>query len=77
MSADARLALGGVTVLEAGPRHCRWPIGDPQADSFRFCGRARSSIAGTWYCEDHAKRAWAQWPPRSHLSPSERRAQGL
>lgn len=67
MGAKSQLALGGVTVLEAGPRHCRWPIGDPHADSFRFCGRPKSAPGP--YCEDHAEVAWP--------SRAERRARGL
>jgi GcrA cell cycle regulator len=35
---------------------CRWPIGDPQAEDFHFCGHDR--ISGLPYCEFHARRAF-------------------
>lgn len=34
---------------------CRWPIGDPTAGEFHFCGCAAKS--GSPYCEAHAQRA--------------------
>ena len=34
---------------------CRWPIGDPMAGEFHFCGCAAKS--GSPYCEAHAQRA--------------------
>lgn len=38
-------------------RHdCRWPIGDPQAKDFHFCGKTK--IPGLSYCEFHARRAF-------------------
>jgi GcrA cell cycle regulator len=37
--------------LEA--HHCRWPIGDPQAEDFHFCGRQKSH--GSSYCEHHTR----------------------
>lgn len=35
---------------------CRWPIGDPQDDDFRFCGKQK--VPGLPYCEFHARRAF-------------------
>lgn len=34
---------------QLGRRACKWPIGDPQAPGFGFCGRPASGI----YCSDH------------------------
>ena len=41
--------------------HCRWPIGDPQAPDFHFCGKTK--VAGLPYCEFHARRAYQ--PPQT------------
>ncbi|MDR1071259.1 MAG: GcrA family cell cycle regulator [Rickettsiales bacterium] len=35
---------------------CRWPIGDPDSDNFRFCGE--KCFAGKPYCFDHCKVAY-------------------
>lgn len=35
---------------------CRWPLGDPQDEAFRFCGRKTSE--GATYCEHHARIAY-------------------
>jgi GcrA cell cycle regulator len=44
------------TVLTISDRMCRWPIGDPAATEFHFCGR--SPKAGSPYCEAHARKAY-------------------
>src|ERR1700683_4208969 len=36
------------TVLTISDRMCRWPIGDPAATDFHFCGRSPKS--GSHYC---------------------------
>lgn len=41
---------------------CRWPIGDPQAADFHFCGK--NKVAGLPYCEFHARRAFQPPQPR-------------
>jgi len=41
-----------VTVQTLTDRSCRWPIGDPKADGFHFCGRTKP--AGGPYCHHHA-----------------------
>lgn len=51
---EGRVAMADV---EAG--HCRWPFGDPEAGSFRFCGAERSKGA---YCARHAGRAYLPLP---------------
>jgi GcrA cell cycle regulator len=40
---------------------CRWPIGDPQAADFHFCGKKK--VPGLPYCEFHARRAFQ--PPQT------------
>jgi len=44
------------TVLTISDRMCRWPIGDPAASEFHFCGH--SPKAGSPYCEAHARKAY-------------------
>ncbi len=41
---------------------CRWPIGDPQAADFHFCGRNKVPLLP--YCEVHARRAFQPAAPR-------------
>lgn len=45
-----------VTILTITDRMCRWPIGDPVASNFHFCGRAPK--AGAPYCEAHCRKAY-------------------
>jgi GcrA cell cycle regulator len=45
-----------VTIMTVTDRMCRWPIGDPTASDFHFCGR--SSKFGAPYCEAHARKAY-------------------
>jgi GcrA cell cycle regulator len=53
-------APGTATVLTLGASMCRWPIGDPQLESFTFCGRR---AAGCSYCTEHAQIAYQ--PPQA------------
>lgn len=71
----ADLALEGpglVADMAALTAHvCRWPIGDPKADDFSFCGRA----AVGRYCATHERlgtRAGTAW--RAEADPVVRRA---
>ncbi|HTI68004.1 MAG TPA: GcrA family cell cycle regulator [Caulobacteraceae bacterium] len=47
---------GSATVLTLGAHMCKWPIGDPAADGFTFCGR-RTGQDGP-YCNEHARVAY-------------------
>jgi GcrA cell cycle regulator len=47
---------GSATVLTLGAHMCKWPIGDPAADGFTFCGR-RTGADGP-YCIEHARVAY-------------------
>lgn len=44
------------TILTIRDHMCKWPIGDPTADEFRFCGRKNKS--GEPYCEAHCSVAY-------------------
>ena len=48
----------GVTILELTDRMCKWPIGDPRDNDFRFCGK--QSANGLPYCQDHCLQAYQQ-----------------
>jgi len=60
---DAPDARPGVADLVLLGRHaCRWPIGDPAADDFGFCGRP--ALEAGPYCADHHRRAYHGAGPR-------------
>jgi GcrA cell cycle regulator len=42
--------------------HCRWPIGDPTADNFGFCGNKQ--IDSLPYCAVHARMAYRRAPAK-------------
>ena len=44
------------TVSTIGASQCKWPIGDPAADDFHFCGQSTSS--GKPYCAYHSQLAF-------------------
>ncbi len=46
-----------VTLMELRESMCRWPMGDPTASEFRFCG-ARSPGGSGPYCNHHASIAY-------------------
>lgn len=52
-------APGSATTLTLGTHMCKWPIGDPMADEFTYCGRRADGV----YCIDHARMAYQ--PSRS------------
>lgn len=47
---------GGATIMSLTDRMCKWPIGDPKSNEFRFCGR--SVRAGYPYCQEHVRVAY-------------------
>lgn len=47
--------MKAIMALREG-EHCKWPIGDPKSNSFKFCGCA--PIEGEPYCADHHKAAY-------------------
>ena len=50
-----------VSISEARKGQCRFPLGDPGTDSFRFCGC--KSVRGD-YCGEHAKIVFDGPPPK-------------
>ncbi len=50
-----------VTVLDLSAHMCKWPLGDPTHEGFRFCGK-RSSPESP-YCTHHSQIAY-QAPPK-------------
>lgn len=46
-----------ITFGELEAHHCRWPVGDPQMASFRFCGE--QVLPGRPYCADCNRLAYA------------------
>jgi GcrA cell cycle regulator len=51
-----------VTITELRENMCRWPLGDPLAPEFRYCG-TKCDPAET-YCMPHARMAYQQVPDR-------------
>lgn len=47
-----------IGLLALTEKTCKWPIGDPLAEDFHFCGRDSEEDAP--YCEFHSKRAYHQ-----------------
>jgi GcrA cell cycle regulator len=56
------------TVLTISDRMCRWPIGDPAATEFHFCGHNPKS--GSPYCEAHARKAYQ--PQQARRAPDKK-----
>jgi GcrA cell cycle regulator len=48
--------FANVTFAGLLSHHCKWPVGDPGAPGFGFCGGAR--MFGTPYCAGQNRRAW-------------------
>ena len=46
----------GCSLLELGTESCRWPINNPGADNFCYCGNAL--VKGLSYCLGHARIAY-------------------
>lgn len=46
------------TLLALDKHDCRWPVGEPQSDSFFFCGAASENDKP--YCPAHCKRAYVE-----------------
>lgn len=46
----------GVSLIELRESTCRWPIGDPKDDGFKFCGGPAEE--GVSYCSHHCRVAF-------------------
>jgi len=44
------------TLTDLSSQTCRWPIGDPKHEDFRFCGK--SVVPGKPYCSEHCATAY-------------------
>ena len=51
-----------LTLLQLTEKTCKWPIGDPLAEDFYFCGRDSKEDAP--YCEFHSRKAYHQMDKR-------------
>jgi hypothetical protein len=47
----APLECVGITLADLDPGMCRWPIGDPRSEEFRYCG---APAAKSWCAHHHA-----------------------
>jgi GcrA cell cycle regulator len=59
LSEQATLSVASAhpcSLVEIAERQCRWPIGDPAAADFVFCGN--DAITGFTYCIGHARMAY-------------------
>ncbi len=56
IDADAIMSGNGYSLADLKEKMCRWPIGDPRDDNFKFCGCR--SVPGIPYCKDHAQVAY-------------------
>ena len=53
------------TVSTIGSNQCKWPIGDPAAEDFHFCGQPTAS--GKPYCAYHSQLAFQPSTPRREI----------
>jgi len=51
-----QINIKGIKFDQLKERMCRWPVGDPQEEDFKFCGC--ESTPGMPYCDGHAKMAY-------------------
>ncbi len=65
---------GGATILSLTASTCRWPIGDPGDDDFRFCG-GPANIEQP-YCEYHSQLAYQTATSRDRKKPRTNRRFG-
>jgi GcrA cell cycle regulator len=56
----------GKSLLQLTKQSCRWPIGEPGAPDFHFCGAPGADLErGMPYCADHARLAYGAAAPGS------------
>ncbi len=56
-----------VSLLELSDATCHWPVGDPEAEDFFFCGG--KSLANLPYCAHHCRVAYQPASDRRRLPP--------
>lgn len=69
------LEMRTVTLAELDYSHCRWPIGDPHKEDFRFCGADKEIDRS--YCAFHAGLAYVPADKRQQQRRRELKAQRL
>tara|TARA_A200000113_G_scaffold205311_1_gene201495 strand:- start:127 stop:399 length:273 start_codon:yes stop_codon:yes gene_type:complete len=57
----------GVDILELQSNQCRWPIGIPGEEGFKFCGAIVKP--GLPYCEGHCKAAYTRLRTGERVNP--------
>lgn len=62
-------ANGGKTMMELRENMCKWPMGDPKSQEFRFCGCKVEP--GLPYCEHHAALAYQNVTRRRKINEDE------
>jgi len=67
---EATEIAGAFDLATLASHACRWPIGDPRATGFGFCGRTVN--AGS-YCEAHRRRAYRPAAEPLERDPAVRR----
>ena len=55
-----------VTIMELRESMCRWPLGDPAAPDFRYCGGDAPIGAGP-YCRFHSRIAYQPTQSRNRI----------
>ncbi|MEC9392228.1 MAG: GcrA family cell cycle regulator, partial [Pseudomonadota bacterium] len=45
-----------INILSLSEKVCKWPIGEPGEEDFRFCGN--NKVNGSPYCTEHTKVAY-------------------
>ena len=63
VEAPSVVSLARCSLLELTQATCRWPISEPDASDFFFCGN--SAVAGLPYCAGHVRMAY-RVPARRH-----------
>ena len=55
---DLEKSAKAVSLMELDNHTCRWPLGDPKDENFRFCGK--KVCIGQTYCEEHSAIAYVK-----------------
>lgn len=53
---EENIPIKGIALTELRESTCRWPIGDPKQEGFKFCGC--NSAPGMSYCDNHTRLAY-------------------
>ena len=57
----------GLTILQLSDQTCKWPIGDPFHNGFRYCGQEPRQ--GGPYCEIHSRQAYERARSKAYYKP--------